>query len=154
MRLRKLIGPMVALGIVAELILLYVIGSEIGAVATVIWLLSAAVLGSWLARHQGAAAWRELRAAIQGGDFPARHALGAVLALLGGVLLIVPGALSDVIGLILLIPPTRRWISGRATKRWDRRFPVNQPAGPIRVESQRTAPEPASTKVIEGEVDF
>ena len=64
-------------------------------------------LGSRILRAQGRAAWRQFGEAIQAGRPPANEALNGALVLTGGILLMVPGFITDVIGLLLLIPPTR-----------------------------------------------
>jgi UPF0716 protein FxsA len=92
---------------IAELVVIIQVGQLIGVWWTVALLLADAVLGSMLARSQGRAAWRRLNAALQEGRMPAREVLDGALVLFGGALLLTPGFLSDILGLILLLPPTR-----------------------------------------------
>jgi UPF0716 protein FxsA len=58
-------------------------------------------------RSQGRAAWRRFNLALQSGRPPAREVLDGVLVIFGGALLLTPGFLTDILGLLLLIPPTR-----------------------------------------------
>jgi UPF0716 protein FxsA len=106
---------------IAELALLIQVGSWIGFWPTLALLVFDAVLGSMLMRSQGRAAWRRFNAAIEEGRAPAREALDGVLVIFGGALLLTPGFITDIFGLLFLIPPTRvlvrRLIVRRATLR-------------------------------------
>jgi UPF0716 protein FxsA len=90
-----------------ELFVAIKVADAIGVLATVVLLLLSWPLGSWALRSQGRAAWRRLGEAVSAGRSPGREVLDGVLALLGGVLLIVPGFISDVLGVLALLPPTR-----------------------------------------------
>lgn len=91
----------------AELALIVWIGGEIGLLWTVLILVADAVAGSLLVRWQGRAAWRNFSAALQAGRPPAREVIDGALVLVGGALLLTPGFLTDVLGLALLLPPSR-----------------------------------------------
>jgi UPF0716 protein FxsA len=65
------------------------------------------LLGSWLLRAQGRAAWRRFTEALAEGRLPHREVVDGVLVIFGGVLLLTPGFITDVFGLLFLIPPTR-----------------------------------------------
>lgn len=90
-----------------ELFVAIKVADAIGVLATVVLLLLSWPLGSWALRSQGRAAWRRLGEAVSAGRSPGREVLDGVLALLGGVLLIVPGFISDALGMLALLPPTR-----------------------------------------------
>lgn len=90
-----------------ELFVAIKVADAIGVLATVVLLLLSWPLGSWALRSQGRAAWRRLGEAVSAGRSPGREVLDGVLALLGGVLLIVPGFISDALGVLGLLPPTR-----------------------------------------------
>ncbi len=101
---------LVALFIVVPIVELYVIiqiGSWIGVVPTIALLLADALLGSLLLRHQGRGAWRRFNAALAERRFPGREVADGLLIAIGGTLLLTPGFVTDIVGLILLIPPTR-----------------------------------------------
>ena len=90
-----------------ELFVAIKVADAIGVLATVVLLLLSWPLGSWALRSQGRAAWRRLGDAVSTGRSPGREVLDGVLVLLGGVLLIVPGFISDALGVLALLPPTR-----------------------------------------------
>ena len=92
---------------IAELALLIQVGQTIGVWWTIALLIADSILGSLLMRSQGRVAWRRFNVALQAGRPPAREVLDAVLVIFGGALLLTPGFLSDILGLLLLIPPTR-----------------------------------------------
>ena len=64
-------------------------------------------LGAWLMRHQGARAWTALNDAYTKGQVPTGHLADAALILVGGVLLMLPGFVTDVFGFVFLLPLTR-----------------------------------------------
>ena len=118
-----------AVGLLVELWLLLQIGEQIGFWPTVGMAAGTAVLGAALAKHEGRrvlAGWREAMAA---GRAPEEGITSGVLVLVGAALLIAPGVLTDVVGLLLLFPPTRRPIA-RAVRRWiERRATASGSAG-------------------------
>ena len=92
---------------IAELALLIQVGQAIGVWWTIALLIADSILGSLLMRSQGRAAWRRFNVALQSGRPPAREVLDGVLVIFGGALLLTPGFISDILGLLLLLPPTR-----------------------------------------------
>jgi UPF0716 protein FxsA len=101
---------LVILFIVIPIVELYVIiqvGEAIGVLPTLALLLADAVLGSLLLRHQGRGAWRRFNEALAQRRFPAREVADGVMIAVGGTLLLTPGFVTDIFGVILLIPPTR-----------------------------------------------
>jgi UPF0716 protein FxsA len=92
---------------IAEIYVIIQVGEAIGALPTIAILIADSVLGSWLLRSQGRAAWRRFNRAVAEGRPPAREVLDGVLIVFGGALLITPGFISDAFGVVLLLPPTR-----------------------------------------------
>ncbi len=92
---------------IAELYVIIQVGEAIGVVPTLLLLLLDAILGSLLLRHQGRGAWRRFNEAIAQRRFPGKEVADGVLIVIGGTLLLAPGFLTDIVGLLLLIPPTR-----------------------------------------------
>ena len=92
---------------IAELAVIIQVGQAIGVWWTIAILVADSILGSVLMRSQGRAAWRRFNAALQAGRVPAREVADGVLVIFGGALLLTPGFLSDIFGLLFLLPPTR-----------------------------------------------
>lgn len=92
---------------IAELFVIIQVGQAIGLVPTLILLLLDGVLGAALARSQGRAAWLRFNQAMAAGRVPAREVIDGALIVFGGALLLSPGFITDVFGLVLLLPPTR-----------------------------------------------
>ncbi len=92
---------------IAELFVAIKVAEAIGVLLTVILLLAGWPLGMWLARTEGRAAWRRLIAAVNQSHPPrppGREVIDGALVLVGGILLIVPGFITDLLGLLLLAP--------------------------------------------------
>lgn len=101
---------LIAAFIVVPLVELYVIitvGEAIGVLPTIALLLADSILGSMLMRSQGRAAWRRFNLALAERRLPGREALDGALVIFGGALLLTPGFVTDVFGLLLLLPPSR-----------------------------------------------
>jgi UPF0716 protein FxsA len=113
---------------IAELYVIIKVGEAIGLVPTLILLLADAVLGSMLWRQQGRAAWIRFNRALAENRLPHKEVFDGVMIIMGGALLITPGFLTDVLGLILLIPPTRAIVRAFAARRVRRRVAMG--AGP------------------------
>ncbi len=114
---------------IAELAVLIQIGQLIGVWWTIALLIADAVLGSLLARSQGRLAWRRFNEALQAGRMPAREVMDGALVLFGGALLLTPGFLSDILGVLLLLPPTRALLRAVLVRRFAGRM-VASMSGP------------------------
>src|ERR1700710_2964417 len=95
---------------IAELYVIFQVGQAIGVLPTIALLIADSILGAVLMRTQGRAAWRRFNAAISEGRVPTREVLDGVLVVFGGALLLTPGFISDVVGILFLLPPTRALI--------------------------------------------
>ena len=105
---------------IAELYVIIKVGGAIGVVPTLGLLVADAVLGSLLLRHQGRAAWVRFNRALAENRIPHKEVFDGVLIIMGGALLLTPGFITDIFGLIFLIPPTRagvRALSSRLVRR-------------------------------------
>jgi UPF0716 protein FxsA len=91
----------------AELYVILKVGDTIGIGWTILLLVADSLLGSWLLRSQGRAVWRRFNEILAQGRVPHREVIDGVLVIFGGAFLITPGFLTDVVGLFLLLPPTR-----------------------------------------------
>jgi UPF0716 protein FxsA len=97
---------------IAELYVIIQVGQAIGLWPTLALLLADALLGSFLLKHQGRGAWRRFNEALAQRRFPGKEVIDGLLIVVGGTLLLAPGFITDVFGLILLIPPTRAIVRG------------------------------------------
>ena len=108
----------------AELYVILKVGDAIGAVWTILILAADSVLGSVLLKSQGRSVWRRFNDAFGTGRMPHREVVDGVLVIFGGALLITPGFLTDILGLALLIPPTRAVIRRFVMARLGQRIAV------------------------------
>jgi UPF0716 protein FxsA len=134
---------------VAEIAVIVAVGQQIGPLPTVLLLLGTALVGGWLLRREGARAWRAFTTAVTEGRPPAVEALDGVLALMGGALMVLPGFISDLVGLLLVVPFTRRVVRGLVLVQLARRLPAGV-VGPLRVRSRRRPARPGP--VVEGQI--
>lgn len=109
---------------VVELYLLISIGQHAGAGPTIALVLATGLVGAWLARREGGRVLRSWQESTARGEIPKEGVISSVLVLLGGVLLVTPGVLTDVTGLLLLVPWTRRLVAGVVRKQLAQRFSV------------------------------
>jgi UPF0716 protein FxsA len=119
-----------------ELYLLIQVGSEIGALATIGLSILTAVLGTLLVRVQGFSVLLRVRGMLDRGEVPALEVLDGAVLLIAGIMLLLPGFITDALGFLLLIPPLRRLL----ILRFVRVIPV-----------QRQPQAGAGPRVIEGE---
>ena len=119
-----------------ELYLLIQVGSEIGALPTIGLSILTAIIGTYLVRVQGFAVLMRVRDMVDRGETPALEVLDGALLLIAGLMLILPGFLTDALGFLLLIPPLRRLLVRRFVR-----------LVPVRTE----APTDVGRRVIEGE---
>ncbi|WP_429843781.1 FxsA family protein [Brevibacillus sp. FIR094] len=96
---------------------LITIGSWIGGWNTVVLVILTGILGAWLAKQQGMQVFRMVQHQLARGQMPTDSLIDGVLILIGGILLLLPGFVTDVIGLVFLIPYTRMIIR-HLLKRW------------------------------------
>src|SRR5919197_3978387 len=102
---------------IVELFVIIQVGMAIGVLPTIALLIADSILGSVLMRSQGRAAWRRFNRAIAERRMPHREVLDGVLVIFGGALLLTPGFVTDVLGVVLLLPPTRAVVRGLVTRR-------------------------------------
>ena len=106
----------------AELYVILQVGEAIGAIWTIALLAADSVLGSLLLRNQGRTVWRRFNSTLAEGRMPHREVVDGVLVVFGGAFLITPGFLTDIVGILLLIPPTRALIRKLVVRRLGKRI--------------------------------
>lgn len=97
---------------IAELWVIVQVSGEIGVLNTLGLLILVSVIGAALLKREGIATWKRLNQQLQGGKVPTKEVTDGALILLGGALLLTPGFLTDVVGLLFLLPPTRAMVKG------------------------------------------
>ncbi|MCF8039187.1 MAG: FxsA family protein [Desulfohalobiaceae bacterium] len=95
---------------VAEIYLLIKLGGAIGALNTIVVVILTALAGAYLARLEGMRTLKQLRTNMEQGAMPAGELLDALIIFAAGIVLLTPGFLTDIAGLLLLFPLTRRYI--------------------------------------------
>lgn len=103
-----------------ELALLIQVGQWIGIFWTVALVAVTGILGAALARRQGGMAWLAIQRELREGRMPGSSLLDGLLILIGGIVLLTPGLLTDLLGLALLAPPTRGVVKAWLRRRFDR----------------------------------
>ena len=120
-----------------ELYILIKIGSYLGAFQTLALVIFSALLGLLLARIEGLRTLHQIRQSLSQGILPAEEMLDSVLIFAGGVLFVIPGVLTDIVALVLLIPLTRTIF-----KRWlRRRFDRAVASGNAQLQYHRSSPD-------------
>ncbi len=155
-----LIVCLVALPIL-EVWILILVARQIGLAATLATLVVHAVGGGLLMRYEGARAWQALTNAYTTGKVPTGHLADAALILMGGILLMVPGYLTDIVGFLFLLrwsrPFARKMIAffvARRSKLMPNQRPSSGPGDSVR--GRMTDGPPKRTNgptIIPGEVE-
>jgi UPF0716 protein FxsA len=114
---------------IAELYVILKVGEAIGAPATLAILIADSLLGAWLMRSQGRAVWQRFQATMAAGRLPHRELIDGVLVIFGGAFLITPGFLTDIVGVLLLAPPTRALFRRFIVRRGGRIFGISVATG-------------------------
>jgi UPF0716 protein FxsA len=157
-----------------EIYLLVQLGQQIGAWWTLLIVIGAGVLGTYLVKREGGRAWKALQVALASHRMPATELADGALILIGGTLLLTPGFVSDVFGLFCILPFTRPMARRVLAKVIARRLTLTaaspfgasasfgQPFGQSSGQSfgdssgrpgpSRNAPHPGHEDVIRGEV--
>lgn len=91
----------------AELFVLIQVGQLIGVWWTILLLIADSVIGAWIVRREGARAWTALQSALAAGKMPSTEIADGALILLGGAMMLTPGFVTDILGVVLILPVTR-----------------------------------------------
>ncbi len=131
-----------------ELMLLIRIGEWIGLWPTLALVLVTGAVGATLARAEGTRVLTQFRRELAEGRLPGQPLLDGISVLVGGAFLLTPGILTDLAGLVLLFPPSRRWIQRRLRSRLESRIRdgtlnvVVMGSGPWQTSGRRDPPRP------------
>jgi UPF0716 protein FxsA len=124
MPLLALAALFLALPFVELYIILEVVGPALGAPLTIALLALDSLIGALLFRSQGRSVWRRFNATLAEGRVPHREVIDGVLVIFGGAFLITPGFLTDIFGIVMLLPPTRALVRRLVVRRLGRRLVV------------------------------
>src|SRR3954454_624777 len=123
---------------IAERYVIFKIGDAIGGAPTLALLVIDSLLGSWLMRSQGRTVWNRFQQTMEAGRIPHREVFDGVLVIFGGAFLITPGFLTDIIGVLLLVPPTRalfrRWLVRRGGRMFGLSVATGRRGAPVATE--------------------
>jgi UPF0716 protein FxsA len=148
---RRVPGWLVALlffGVpLVEIIVLIQVGQAIGAWWTILLLIADSVFGAWLIKHEGRRAMAALSGSLAAGRMPARELADGALIVLGGALMLSPGFVTDLFGMLCILPMTRP-LARRGLSHF---FAAQLTTGTFGPDVQRPRPDP-SGDVIQGEV--
>ncbi|MEU4780275.1 FxsA family protein [Micromonospora sp. NPDC023633] len=135
-----------------ELVVFVAVGRVIGFGWAVLAVFAASLLGLVLLRREGMRAWRGFRASAEAGQPPGRQVTDGLVGLLGALLLAMPGLLTGLVGVLLLVPPVRRLARNGVQRAAERRVSsmvAGDLFGPRRVRVRRGAPQPAPQPAAE-----
>ena len=146
MPLLALIALFLVVPFVELYIILEVVGPALGAPLTIALLAADSVIGALLFKSQGRSVWGRFNRTMSEGRVPHREVVDGVLVIFGGAFLITPGFVTDIAGILLLVPPTRAVIRRLLIRRLGRRVVVAAPQRGYDVEGSARdyddAPQP------------
>jgi UPF0716 protein FxsA len=134
---------------IAEIYVIIQVGQAIGVLWTILLLIADSIIGARLLSWQGRRAWQRFQEALAEGRVPHREVMDGVLIIVGGAFLLAPGFITDAVGLVLLIPPSRALVRGVLARAIiSRRFRFARvatwtPGGPHRPEPPRPTASPS-----------
>lgn len=100
--------PFIMVMTLVEIAVLLFFGKIIGVWPTILLIVATGIIGAHLAKREGLQTIRKVQQQLRHGQIPGSAVLDGICVLMGGILLLIPGFISDIIGLFLLLPPTRR----------------------------------------------
>ncbi|MFF4822192.1 FxsA family membrane protein [Streptomyces sp. NPDC001312] len=150
-RPRRYLPLSLAVWIVLEIWLLTVVAGAAGGFTVFLLLVAGLVVGAVVIKRAGRRAFQNLNEALQQGGAPSSRRGGNGLMMLGGLLLMIPGLISDAVGLLLLLPPVQQAVSRYAERTVDRRLREATP-GTLGDAFQQVRIHRPDGKVVQGEV--
>jgi len=108
----------------AEIYVLLQVGHAIGVLNTLAVLVLVSVVGAWLAKREGLGVLRRLQAAVNAGRVPGTELIDGFLILLAAALMLTPGFLTDIVAILLLLPPVRAVVRHELRRRLARRIEI------------------------------
>lgn len=109
---------------IAELAVIVTVASQIGVLETIAALILISVVGAWLVKREGLAVFRRVQAQLREGRLPHKELIDGFLVMFAGALLLTPGFLTDLLAVLLLLPPTRAVVRGVVLESFRKRTAV------------------------------
>jgi UPF0716 protein FxsA len=109
---------------ILELWVIIQVGGVIGALPTIGLLIVVSVVGAWLMKREGLGIWRRVTTELEQGTMPTSSVIDGFLVLFAGALMLTPGFLTDLVGVVLLVPPTRALVRTGLVRRYRSRLTV------------------------------
>ena len=103
---------------IVELYVILQVAHAIGVLNTIGVLILDSIIGAWLMKREGLGVLRRLQTKLEGGELPGTELVDGFLILFGGALMLTPGFVSDIIGMIAILPPTRAVLRKVLAKRF------------------------------------
>ncbi|MFE1751988.1 FxsA family membrane protein [Streptomyces anandii] len=150
-RMRRYLPLAVAVWLVLEIWLLTVVAGAAGGPTVFLLLLAGFVAGAAVMKRAGRRAFQNLNEAVQRGGTPSSRRGGNGWLMLAGLLLMIPGMISDALGLLLLVPPVQRAVGRLAERTVERKLRVSAP-GTLGDAFQQVRIHRPDGKVVPGEV--
>ena len=125
---------------IVEIFVIVKVAGEIGGWNTLALLVATSIIGAFLVRHEGFIVWRRIQEQLNRGNMPGRELVDGALVLAGGIMMMVPGFITDAVGLLLLFPPTRAVARGVLLRRFRNRVDVYVPGGTDRWRGRGPGP--------------
>lgn len=97
------------------------VAGQVGLLPSVAGILVLGVVGAWLIRHEGLGVWRRAEQRLRAGEVPAAEVVNGLLLLAAGAALVLPGFVSDLLAIALLVPPVRAAVRALLLGRFERR---------------------------------
>jgi UPF0716 protein FxsA len=112
---------------VAELYVIFQVGTNLGWLDTFVALVLISLLGAWLVRRVGLGLLARITTQLGAGNVPTKELVDGALVLGAGALMLTPGFLTDIVGIVFLLPPTRAAIRTVLIRRYRSRLASGQP---------------------------
>jgi UPF0716 protein FxsA len=153
----RLLPLLILIGLVAELASIIVVGNLLGLIPTLLLLLAGGVLGIGLIRSAGTSIVAALRSPVQASSLQQSAAGKAMARAFSGLFFLIPGFFSDLVGLLLLFPPFRRWLRSKlpvqsfsAGMEQNRRGETIIEAEAVEIVGELQSPDPAQERDKDG----
>ncbi len=138
--------------VVAEMATLILLGRTLGVLPTILLVLGGGIAGAWVARRQGLRTAMRARSQMAQGVLPTAEMTDGLLIGVAAVLLMLPGVLTDILGVALLIPATRKLLKRTVIAQFTRRSPLGRFTHAAGHDASANASRPRGDQIIDARV--